>query len=60
MFPKKLLKARMLGLIQHRSGRPRLHHTTALEENHPVGDVPGKCQFVSDQQQGHALGRQGL
>src|SRR5581483_6134513 len=46
----KRLRIRVRGLRRHRVGRTGLHHTTRIEDDHPVAQMTDDIEIVGDEQ----------
>ena len=53
--PQKILRARMLRLVENGFRRPLLDDHAAVDEQHAIRDVLGKRHFVGDDHHGHTV-----
>src|SRR5216684_526299 len=52
---QKILRSRVLRLVEHGLRRPLLDDDTAIDEQHAIGDVPGKSHLMRDHKHCHAV-----
>ena len=52
---QEILRARMLRRVEERFGGSLLDNDAAIDEQHAVGDIPGKPHLVGNHDHGHAV-----